>query len=103
MSADLNADERHPGLDGEYPGDEHVVQPEEVGGLGGQAGGHKLPDGGHSQDVSQSSAKRGEIVSLVILKSHGVFPVSFHNRVVPNIALNHCCLMYQKSGLLPFF
>ena len=64
FSADLNADERHPGLDGEDTGDEHVVQPEEVGGLGGQTGGHQLPDGGHSQDVSQSSAKRGEIVSL---------------------------------------
>ena len=87
--ADLNVDERHPGLDGEDPSDEHVVQPEEVGGLGGQTGGNQLPDGGHSQDVSQSPAKRGEIVSLVILKSHSVFPISFHNRVVPNIALNH--------------
>ena len=103
LSADLNANERHPGLDGEDAGYEHVVKPEEVGGLGGLAGGHKLPDGGHSQDVGQTSTKRGEIVSLrrimvhsaaseriylVIFESHSVFPLSFHNRVVPYMALN---------------
>ena len=60
----LDVDEWHLGLDGEDAGDKDIVKPEEVRGLGGQTGGHKLPDGGHSQDVGQSSTKRGEVVSL---------------------------------------
>ena len=70
LSPDLNADEWNPGLDGEDAGDKHVVKPEEVGGLGGLAGGHKLPDCGHSQDVGQTSTKRGEIVSLRCIMVH---------------------------------
>ena len=39
-SSNLDVDERHPGLDGEDAGDEDIIKPEEVRGLGGQTGGH---------------------------------------------------------------